>query len=328
MKQAIHSFISSYEDDMHHKLNLADSVNPKSLEQLHLSSVDKAKNKFDSLINNLRKPWIKLEPNYKSFFALAQQEAGKIFKQLVDENNRKIDSKCKNTMESILRLFDRKIKDFSTPDNEESLTGKISDLANNLIANFEENMKDYLSSPIVIAGTKELKKHFVDRFEEILAKNIKQIIALSKNVFSCAKKEVESLRCITCPSNWWPLNHKAEAKKAAEECFKHDPRASFFSPETKDRVIEDWYENDMAAERLSVFSNLLKVLVFLSIIGSAIGYLLYIYFKNRKDFTQPATAKVVLVSKRKAKEVKLTKIVDTTPAQEAEVISPSTISRK
>jgi len=259
-----------------------------TLEKLHQDSITAARKQFDMGIEELNAAWLKSEQEYLANIALAEQIATTKYRDYRELNDKRIRTKCEQRARHVVDDFDSQQKDFTPfPDEEPKLEAKSHALGTKLIASFEEGLQEFINHQIYQEVKNSLEKQLATIHQEMLERNVKVIKATCFSVFKCAKKIVDDNSCTFCVSNFFPFAHRSTVGSAAHECFLKDPKANTISKSLKEKVIDDWYEVDLAADRSRVTSNitfLLASLILIAVSGGSIWFKLVIPSPNQKYF--------------------------------------------
>jgi len=316
LNEAYRKYVASYDQDMKHT---GDSLSsPLELEKIYLDAIENAKHKFDTEINKHKRFWLRNSDDYKSKLALAQQHAEDTFEETRMKYKDVIRSKADEIYNRLVDKFQRNLLEIQPfPDDEYRLADKSSDLANDLINQYNREMVNYHGSSLYMKKRDQLKSAFVDNFSDILKRNLGMIETLSGDVFRCAKntfhqKLGDSMFGV---AKYWPYSHRSLALQSANQCFALDPKANSLAPALRSKVIHDWYQNELLDERISVYNNLVKATLGSIILLIALGGLAFKVMES----TEYPQAEIATWTKRR--KTKGTNIIDQTPAETAEYVS-------
>jgi len=257
LQKSYDSYISTYSNGLSAS---KEAVSPLKLDKMHEQAAADARKVFNSKILELKKEWLQNEQTYKAQLALAEQTTAKTFEEFKGKNEEKIAIKAKEVATSLLENFDAEQKNFSPfPDEEIKLSEKANILSLRLLETYSDKLKDFSTSNAFAEAKDNLKKQFTHKLDEVLDRNIKTLKSTSYSVFKCAQKKIDAVDCVFCLANLWPWSFQSLSSQYAMECFELDPKANTISAGLKNKVISDWYTVDLAAERLAVHNNFLRI---------------------------------------------------------------------
>jgi len=281
--------------------------------------MENAKHKFDSEINKHKRFWLRHSDDSRAKLALAQQHVEDNFEATRMKFKDLIRNKADDIHKKLVDRYERNIREIQPfPDDEYRLTDKASDLANDLVNQYNREMVHFQGSSLYMKKRDQLKKAFVDTFADLLKRNVQVIKMLSGDVFRCAKNTFHQKlgESTFGAANYWPYSHRSLALKSAEQCFALDAKANTLSPALKSKVIHDWYQNELLDERINVYNNLVKATLGSVVFLLALGGIAY---KVLESVEMAPTEITAWVKPRKTRAGE--KIVDRTPSRTAEYVS-------
>jgi len=248
-------------------------LSSQKLDQLHKKSMSSATLSLNSMLKDRNAVWLEKETEYKAHLALATQNAHNDFSEYQSKNENMVKQKCERFVKQLDAEFETQQREFRPfPDEEEVLAKKASDYQAKLFDRYDTELAGFSTTNAYLIVRASLKKRFDDITNELLERNINAIKATQFSVLKCLKRRLDVDACTFCLSNFVTWSYHRTVSNEAFSCFASDSGHTKLSENLKQKVINNWYDVDLAEKRLRVSFNFKLLCIVVIAIGVLVMY--------------------------------------------------------
>eukprot|EP00698_Gefionella_okellyi_P002505 TRINITY_DN12347_c0_g1_i1.p1 TRINITY_DN12347_c0_g1~~TRINITY_DN12347_c0_g1_i1.p1 ORF type:complete len:802 (+),score=164.46 TRINITY_DN12347_c0_g1_i1:327-2408(+) len=217
--------------------------------------------------------WLQKEDAYKATRALAAEDMATVCQELVEKNEKKMQSTVTSSVKSAFTAFKKQCDGiYPRPDLENTISGKMDGFAKEALEYLERACRRFKTSAPVLRAIEDLRTQIAKQRALVLKANVKRIRIDSEDIFDCAKNILAAEDCTLCFRMFFGYSQRNAALAAADRCSKTIASPFSSSPMLWNKVVEDFVEKEIKPQT--------RWFVLIGIIVASVGG--YVALVNKK----------------------------------------------